>query len=305
MLKDHLEKLNHFLGCARAGSIRRYAVENRLSQPAISKCIRILESELEAGLFTRGREGVALTKPGQDLFEFAEAIIARAETLDKKIREYGKLKVSGTLTMGTYESIFVYLVPTFLKFIRAEQDDLNLNFFSGRSAELVSALNAGKVDFIVSIDPPRKRDLHQVTIFRDTYSLYRPVGYDLPISRSLIFTLATASDENGKELLEYLRESGLDGRMSNCGDFESVKAMVEQGAGYAVLPNRVAAPGREAKKIEPATEWKKLQKFGEHQMVFSCRKHRADEAAIRWVLEQIKLILRKTEDARTPRSESP
>ena len=75
--------------------------------------------------------------------------------MDVKLRSYGKLRLSGTLTMGTYNSIAVYFVPRFFKFIRQRQDDLSMNLVSAPSRDLLIALKAGDLDFIVSIDPPK------------------------------------------------------------------------------------------------------------------------------------------------------
>lgn len=57
-LVDHLEKLRHFLGVVKARSIRSYAITHRLSQPAVSTAVRILESDLEVTLLVRNRDGV-------------------------------------------------------------------------------------------------------------------------------------------------------------------------------------------------------------------------------------------------------
>ena len=293
MLRNHLEKLNRFVGCVKAGSIRGYAITHRLSQPAISKCIQNLETELEVSLLVRGREGIRLSKPGEDLFSFAEQMLTQSDEIESRIRAYGKLQVRGSLVMGTYQSIAVYFIPTLFKFIRKEQPDLNMNLFTAPSQDLVEALQASKVDFIVSIDPPKNSGFHQVRILGDTYSLFRQTGFKDLLARSLIFTLPSAQDKSRKSLRSYLEEVRLAERISNCWDFESAKAMAEQGVGYALLPDRVAAGALEAGRIERVEEMKKLQRIGDHDLVFSCRKYRVSDTAIKWVLDQLLLMLRR------------
>lgn len=292
MLHNHLEKLQHFVGCVQAGSIRRYALGHDLSQPAVSKSIQILEAELEVSLFIRHREGLKLTRAGETLYDFAETTLAEAERIDRELRSYGQLRVSGTLTMGTYNSIAVYFIPRFFKFIREQQSDLSMNLITASSADLMNALKSGDADLIVSIDPPRSPGLFQVPIMQDTYSVYRRVGFKEPLQRSLLFTLPTAKDSNGKNLLAYVREAGLEERLSSCGDFESTKAMIENGVGYGLIPDRVARPSVDAGKIEVAPGVRKLQQIGAHWLVFSCRKHRAADKAIQWVLDQLVTMLR-------------
>jgi len=74
-LSIHLEKLVHFVGTARTGSIRGYAIAHSLSQPAIFKAIQNLETDLETALLVRNMDGVQLTQAGQKLFEFAEEFL--------------------------------------------------------------------------------------------------------------------------------------------------------------------------------------------------------------------------------------
>jgi DNA-binding transcriptional LysR family regulator len=64
MLTDHLEKLTHFCGVFRAGSIRGYALEMGLSQPGVSRAIQLLEMELETTLFLRNGKGYHSPRPG-------------------------------------------------------------------------------------------------------------------------------------------------------------------------------------------------------------------------------------------------
>lgn len=292
MLKFHFEKLEHLVGSVRAGSIRRYAINHRLSQPAISKSIQNLESDLEISLLIRDRHGIKLTQAGETLFNFAEEMLSRAEEVETVIKSYAKLKIDGTLVMGTYQSISVYFLPAFLKFIRKEQRDLKINLYCATSDELLDAVKKGNVDFIISIDPTPSKSIFQVSLLSDTYSLYRQVGYGESLKKSFIFALGRAKDAQGKTLLQYLEDVHLQDRLNECGDFETARAMVENGVGYAILPDRAAAASVLSGKIEPVKAIRKLQSFGEHHLVFSCRTHRVSDSSIKWILDQLQLMLR-------------
>jgi len=291
MLKHHLEKLEHFVGSVKAGSIRSYSVSNNLSQPSVSKCIQNLETDLEVSLLVRNRSGIQVTQAGRRLFEYGDRILAEADRLGTALRSQSRLRISGKLIMGTYQSIAVYFVPSFFKFIQKEQQDLTMNLMSAPSDELVQALRTGKVDLIVSIDPPLLPEFYQITILHDTYSLYKPLKFQLPPEKSFIFTLPQAKDSRGKSVVKYLSDAKLGMRMSSCGDFESVKAMIEQGIGYGFLPDRVAKPLLDSGKIELAVSPKNLLHVGEHALVFSCRKHRATDVTITWIRDQLALML--------------
>jgi DNA-binding transcriptional LysR family regulator len=292
MLIHHLEKLRHFSGSVKAGSIRSYSLANNLSQPSVSKSIQLLEEALESSLLVRSREGIELTSAGKLLFDFSESVHSNASQVEDEIRKAGQQKYQGVLTMGTYQSIAVYFVPKFFQFIQKTQGGIRLNLLTASSDELVKSVKSGKIDFIVSIDPPKSPDLSQIEIYKDTYSLYKKSGMQTNSSDTIIFTLSNAKDHEGRTLENFLKQSKLSKNISDCGDFESVKAMVEEGVGWAFMPERVAAPLLFRGLIEKVSQFPRLNSVGSHSIVFSCRKHRMSDRAMKWVSEQLISMMR-------------
>src|ERR1041384_2553542 len=70
---DHVEA---FVAIVRRGGFSRAATTLHLSQPAISRRVRLLEHELGAPLFERVRTGVVLTDAGRAFLPHAEALLA-------------------------------------------------------------------------------------------------------------------------------------------------------------------------------------------------------------------------------------
>lgn len=70
---DHVEA---FLAIVRRGGFTRASASLHLSQPAISRRIDLLESQLGAPLFERIRTGVVLTEAGRAFLPHAEAVLA-------------------------------------------------------------------------------------------------------------------------------------------------------------------------------------------------------------------------------------
>lgn len=293
MLHDHLEKLKHFVGVVHAGSIRGYAVKNGLSQPAVSKSIQILESILESGILIRAREGIVLTEAGRELFEWAERILSESEQIEIRVRRHSQLKLEGNFKLGTYQSIAVYFVPQFLKFLRQTQKQLSINLVTASSQELVKRLKSGELDLAISINPPRERGLTSKVLFDDTYSLYRNNRESFELGAAPIFTLPTAEDTSGKTLAAYLQSTPWSESLISCGDFEVAKAMLEAGVGFAILPERVAQILVEQKKVERHPRARGLSEFGTHHVALSFRSHRASDISIQWLSNQIEAMLKK------------
>jgi DNA-binding transcriptional LysR family regulator len=68
--------LRYFIAVAEEGSLTRAAKRLFVSQPALTKQIKQLETQLGVRLFTRSRAGMALTEPGQALAERVPTLLA-------------------------------------------------------------------------------------------------------------------------------------------------------------------------------------------------------------------------------------
>jgi DNA-binding transcriptional LysR family regulator len=71
----HLRDLRYFLAVAEEGNVTQAARQLFVSQPALSKQIRALERQVGSDLFTRGRDGMTLTKSGEGLLPHARRIV--------------------------------------------------------------------------------------------------------------------------------------------------------------------------------------------------------------------------------------
>jgi DNA-binding transcriptional LysR family regulator len=76
--------LRYFAAVAAEGNLTRAAERLFVSQPALTKQIRQLETQLGAQLFTRSRAGMTLTAAGQALAAQAPAVL---DTWDQALRE--------------------------------------------------------------------------------------------------------------------------------------------------------------------------------------------------------------------------
>ncbi len=113
----NLKRLEYFLTVAQTGSLQRASDILNVSPPALSKSMKILESELEAKLWVRDGRKIILTDTGK-------ALLHRAPTLMnelKSLKEGLTAKAAGPLPVkiGTFEVFSTY----FLSFL----NELNWN----------------------------------------------------------------------------------------------------------------------------------------------------------------------------------
>jgi predicted ATPase/DNA-binding transcriptional LysR family regulator len=134
-------RLRAFAAIARRGSLSGAAEDLYVSQPAVSKHLAALESELGKSLVTRGREGATLTAAGEVLADYvlrAEALLANAHRALAADDGGG----TGTLTIAASGIPGTYLLPEHLARFRDRHPGVELEFdvtTSDGALELVRA----------------------------------------------------------------------------------------------------------------------------------------------------------------------
>ena len=107
-------QLEYFLSIAQRGSFTVAARNLHLTQPALSKQIRLLEDELGTLLLIRHPHGVRLTPEGRKLFVEAKEIIRRIRNIPAQINELHHT-VSGELNIVCTSFLSRTIVPDLLK----------------------------------------------------------------------------------------------------------------------------------------------------------------------------------------------
>ncbi|MEV6261371.1 LysR family transcriptional regulator [Streptomyces sp. NPDC051784] len=106
----HGRDLRYFTAVAQELSFTRAAGLLFVSQPALSKQIRMLEKQLGADLFDRDRRGVRLTPVGEALLPHARAVLASWDEAETVLRD-AKAAGRSTLTVGMSTSPGRGLLP--------------------------------------------------------------------------------------------------------------------------------------------------------------------------------------------------
>ncbi|MBI5505773.1 MAG: LysR family transcriptional regulator [Deltaproteobacteria bacterium] len=97
--KIDLRSLRYVLAVATSGSFARAAEELGITQPALSRSVRVLEQALGVRLFDRGRFGTFTTAFGRMLIERGRTLLADADAIEREIQSLDSADV-GTLTIG-------------------------------------------------------------------------------------------------------------------------------------------------------------------------------------------------------------
>lgn len=137
--------LRYFQTVAECGSYSRGARLLRISQPAVSRQIRQLESELGRPLFKRHGHGVSLTPAGRILLERSQTALRQLEQTKTEIRD-GGAGPSGVISFAVPPAAGHFLVPTLIERFGAEFPVVFLKIRGGFSGSIHEWLSRGQVD---------------------------------------------------------------------------------------------------------------------------------------------------------------
>ncbi|MFD2332857.1 LysR family transcriptional regulator [Cohnella sp. GCM10020058] len=108
-----LQQLEFFQCIAKHGNLSRAAQELHIAQPALSKMMSRLETEMGASLFIRTGRGIKLTEAGNMLLYHSRRMMSDWEDAVRSIRD---LSLSGReqVKLAMYPTFVWYILPQFL-----------------------------------------------------------------------------------------------------------------------------------------------------------------------------------------------
>ena len=150
--------LRYFSYVAELKSFSRAATQLRISQPAISRCVSALETELGATLFQRHGRGVTLTEAGQTLYDRAQVLLDGLKQASEDVATTG-IVPRGHLRLAVPPAAGEVLLPPLLARYRALYPQVSIHLHEGFSGYLNEWLMSGRVDIAVMHNPVPHRSL--------------------------------------------------------------------------------------------------------------------------------------------------
>lgn len=140
-----------FYDVARYKNFSKTAEYTYSTQPAISKAIKKLETELQTQLFYRKSDGVELTEKGKELLFYVEKSFGSLLTAERILLETESLN-HGRLSIGM-PSNMSYYVMDYIKDYNKRFPNIEITIITGSTTYLLKELEAHKIDFIIDMSP--------------------------------------------------------------------------------------------------------------------------------------------------------
>ena len=147
-----LQQLMIFEQVVASGSLLAAAGELAMTQPAISKSIQELESQLGGALFVRGKRGVTLTEFGRRFEPHAAHMLAELRHLAETLNAT-HAGTRGQVVVGTLISASAALLPEAIVRLRRGAPDVVVTVRVGPNTLLFPLLARGELDVVVGALP--------------------------------------------------------------------------------------------------------------------------------------------------------
>lgn len=148
--------LKTFLDVASTGSFSASAERLHVSQPAISKRIAALESQLGQALLDRVGRQVLLTEAGHALLPYAQQVLSSLEDARRRLSQLHE-GVAGRLSLGTSHHIGLHRLPPVLRRFIEDYPAVDLDMHFMDSEQACDAVLAGSLEMAIVTLPPNEQ----------------------------------------------------------------------------------------------------------------------------------------------------
>lgn len=240
-----LALLQAFTTVAELSSFSRAAEHLYLTQPAVSKRVRLLEDALQVRLFDRIGRRISLTEAGSALLPRARRLLNDAGEIQRVLADLSG-EVGGRLVMGTSHHIGLHRLPGPLKAFTRDFPEVELDIRFMDSEAACHAVETGDLELaIVTLPPEPLPQLRTQPIWDDPLRFMVGCGHPLSGHRRVdIETLLPypavlpSSNTYTRAILERAVQSrGQDLNISMETNYlETLRMLVETGLGWSLLP---------------------------------------------------------------------
>ena len=245
------QSLQAFLAVADTQSFSRAAEQLHLTQPAVSKRIATLESQVGTRLFDRIGRRIALTEAGSVLLPQARRILFSVEDSRRALANLSG-QVGGKLTLATSHHIGLHRLPPLLKQYTQRHPEVTLDLHFLDSEQAYQGVLDGTLEMaVVTLAPHPHEQLQVVELWRDRLCFACAIDHPLThqISQSVLSltdlceyncVMPGAKTFTGSLIAQRFSQAGLELPVSMATNYlETLKMMCSVGLGWSLLPEKM------------------------------------------------------------------
>lgn len=247
----NLRQLEYFVYVAEHGSFSRASAVLTTTQPAISRQVHALESELQRRLFYRNGRGVQLTDAGNRFLVYAKGILHQLDGARHAVTG-SEADLVGKVVIGLPPSIGQVLIVPLVRAFRERFRSAELAIVEALSVPLQERLLAGRVDAAIIHNPTPSPLLKVEPLLTESLCLLSPAraagGRARPVSFRALedFELIFPSGPHPIRSLVEAEAARRGMKLRVTLEIDAVGVilqLVAEGYGHAVVPYNVVRAG--------------------------------------------------------------
>ncbi len=137
-----------FYVVANYSNISKASEELNISQPAISKTIKNLESQLGGQLFIRTKRGVILTEEGKEFYNYIKQAIEYISNAENKFTDLINLE-TGCIKIGISSTLTKEFLLPYLEEFHSLYPKIDIQITTKLTSDLILKLKNGLIDIVV------------------------------------------------------------------------------------------------------------------------------------------------------------
>lgn len=247
-----LHRFRIFLKIAETGSISEASRKLDITQPSLTRQVKLLENQVGAELFVRQRRGMTLTQAGRDLRHSIGPSLQDLDAAFERIHSFSS-HPSGHVRLGVVSTLTHNITAGFARRIAADCPGLSLTMCEGFSAHLIEWLHRGELDFAivcgssVGLHMPADDLLVEELVLLGSKDQPPPAD-TVPFDHLPALPLILPSSPN--DLRKRVDAVAAKRGVRLCVRYEAnsltvTKALVRAGLGYGIMPISALEPGED------------------------------------------------------------
>lgn len=248
MVSGHFEyfQLRCFVAVAEELSFTRAAKRLTMTQPPLSRQIKVLEERVGLKLFERTNKHVQLTSAGTSFYGSAIDILQRSEhaVLTARQAERGE---NGNVVLGFVPSASFRFIPLIAEAMNTKMPKVSLTLIEMMGYEIVEAQRSGRIDLgLTRMERPRG-EIERIRAVNEPFVVALPKSHPLAGVDNL-----SISDLDGQPYISFTTDRGgylketlsalfaaceiLPDKIIEASQTHAVISLVNQGLGFALVP---------------------------------------------------------------------
>lgn len=255
----NLKELVSITAAAEHGTISRAAEKLYISQPALSRLIANVESELGTDLFKRTSEGLIPTVAGETYLRHAARIIREYKDLEAEVSHLNGMQ-TGRLLIGITPHLGSFALPSLLSVYARLFPQIEVSVVETESAPLEDLLARGAIDAALMHAPMVSEGIRCQKLIGERLLLAAPSGdetashakaqegfdtpfLDLTLLKDRPFILTHPSQRTRQIAMRVLKNAGIDPPLIRyeTKSIQTASRLASAGLGFTLVPHSYAS----------------------------------------------------------------